>query len=473
MNTPRKVPVTILTGFLGSGKTTLLNRILNEEHGKRIAVIENEYGEVGIDQALVIDADEEIFEMSNGCICCTVRGDLIRVLGNLMKRRDKFDYVLVETTGLADPGPVAQTFFMDDEIRAEFSLDGIVTLVDAAHIEQQLGRSDESTEQIAFADVLVLNKTDLVNGEGLDRLEARLRDMNRMAQVVRSERANVSVDTVLNLDAFDLDQALERRPTFLEPEYPFEWTGVYSLDMGRYELSLADGPDPAMSLVVVSGQGTDDAALRESAEWCVRRYAEPAELIRPGEDVPVGKHVNLQLDSPGRKSFFLEVDAQVRVGLYAQHIAEEFDLQLTNADGATFSLEDNPRSKPASTETGTLPIKGAVVAAEVERTWVAQHEHDDEVSSIAIERDGDVDPVRLNAWLGKLLGERGVDIFRMKGFISLAGESHRFVFQGVHMLFDGQPDREWGNAPRRNQLVFIGRNLDEQSMRQEFEACLI
>ena len=447
MNTPRKVPVTILTGFLGSGKTTLLNRILSEEHGKRIAVIENEYGEVGIDQALVINADEEIFEMSNGCICCTVRGDLIRVLGNLMKRRDKFDYVLVETTGLADPGPVAQTFFMDDEIRAEFSLDGIVTLVDAAHIEQQLGRSDESTEQVAFADILVLNKTDLVNGEALDSLEARLRDMNRMARVVRSERANVSIDTVLNLDAFDLDQALERRPTFLEPEYPFEWTGVYSLDMGRYELSLADGPDPEMSLVVVSDQDTDDAALREGAEWCVRRYAEPAELIHPGEKIPVGKHVNLRLDSLGRKSFFLEVDTQVRVGLYAQHLAEEFDLQLTN--------------------------KGAVVPVEVERTWVAQHEHDDEVGSIAIEIDGDVDLVRLNAWLSILLSERGVDIFRMKGFISLAGESRRFVFQGVHMLFDGQPDREWGDAPRHNQLVFIGRNLDEQSMRQGFEACLI
>ena len=178
-----KIPVTILTGFLGSGKTTLLNRILSEEHGKRIAVIENEYGEIGIDQALVIDADEEIFEMSNGCICCTVRGDLIRVLSNLMKRRDKFDYVLVETTGLADPGPVAQTFFMDDEIREEYSLDGIITLVDAGHIEQQLGRSDESTEQVAFADVLVLNKTDLVDNETLDGLETRLREMNRMATV--------------------------------------------------------------------------------------------------------------------------------------------------------------------------------------------------------------------------------------------------------------------------------------------------
>ena len=447
MNKPQKVPVSILTGFLGSGKTTLLNRILSEQHGKRIAVIENEYGEVGIDQALVIDADEEIFEMSNGCICCTVRGDLIRVLGNLRKRRDKFDYVLVETTGLADPGPVAQTFFVDDEIRDEFSLDGIVTLVDAAHIEQQLGRSNESTEQVAFADVLVLNKTDLVNSEELDRLETRLRGMNRMARVVRSERADVPVEAVLNLGAFDLDQVLERRPTFLEPEYPFEWTGVYSLEPGRYELNLAEGPEPTMSLVVVPGQGADDVDLREGAEWCVRRYAQPAALISPSEQLPLGEHVNLLLDCPGRKSFFLEVDRQTQVGLYTQHTAEEFAIRLHD-------------------------MQGAEITPVVERVWVAQHEHDDEVGSIAIERDGDVDAEKLNAWLSELLSERGVDIFRMKGFISLVGESHRFVFQGVHMLFDGQPERAWEDSPRRNQLVFIGRNLDEASMRQGFEACL-
>ena len=473
MNAPRKIPVTILTGFLGSGKTTLLNRILREEHGKRIAVIENEFGEVGIDQALVINADEEIFEMSNGCICCTVRGDLIRVLGNLMKRRDKFDYVLVETTGLADPGPVAQTFFMDDEIRAEFELDGIVTLVDAAHIEQQLGRSDESTEQVAFADILVLNKTDLVDDDALDGIETRLRDMNRMARVVRSEMAEVAVETVLNLAAFDLDQALERRPTFLEPEYPFEWTGVYSLGTGRYELSLAEGPDPAMSLVVTPDQGTDDSALREGAEWCVRRYAEPADVIRPGDEITVGKHLNLLLDSPGRKSFFLEVDTQVRIGLYAQHTAEEFDLQLTSANGATVRPNGSPPSGLAPPARNGAPHVNGAIPAEVERTWVAQHEHDDEVGSIPIETEGDVDPGRLNAWLGELLRERGVDIFRMKGFISLAGESRRFVFQGVHMLFDGQPDRPWGDTPRRNQLIFIGRNLDERSMRLGFEACLV
>ncbi len=474
MNTQDRVPVTILTGFLGSGKTTLLNRILTEEHGRRIAVIENEFGEVGIDQALVINADEEVFEMSNGCICCTVRGDLIRVLNNLNKRRDKFDYVLVETTGLADPGPVAQTFFMDDDLSVEYALDGIVTLVDAAHIEQQLGRSDESTEQIAFADVLVLNKTDLVNDDALDNLESRLRDMNRMARVVRSERANIPVDTVLELGAFDLDQVLERRPTFLEPEYPFEWTGVYSLGTGRYELSLADGPDPSMSLVAVPGQGTDDAALRESAEWCVREYAEPAEIIHPGEEIKVGKHVNLQLDSSGRKSFFFEVDTPGRVGLFTQHLKEEFDIQLRNADGEAFKLGGNFCAEPdcTETETDTKRIKGASVPAEAERTWVAQHEHDDEVGSIAIETYGDVDPERINDWLAELLAENGVDIFRMKGFLSVAGESRRFVFQGVHMLFDGQPDREWGDEPRRNQLVFIGRNLDEQGIREGFEGCL-
>jgi G3E family GTPase len=449
MNTRQKVPVTILTGFLGSGKTTLLNRILSEEHGKRIAVIENEYGEVGIDQALVINADEEIFEMSNGCICCTVRGDLIRVLGNLMKRRDKFDYVLVETTGLADPGPVAQTFFMDDEIREEFTLDGIVTLVDSAHIGQQLGRSDESTEQIAFADVLVLNKTDLVETDGLDTLEARLRDMNRMARVVRSEKADIPVDTVLNLSAFDLDQVLERRPTFLEPEYPFEWTGVYALQAGRYELSLAEGPDPVMSLVVKAEQGSGDASLREGAEWCVRRYAEPAEGVSPGADIALGEHVSLQLQSSGRKSFFLEVDAPVQVGLYAQHTAEEFDMQLLRADD------------------------GTVIPVEVERVWIAQHEHDDEVGSFAIERKGDVDPTRLNAWLSELLRERGVDIFRMKGFLSIAGEDRRYVFQGVHMLFDSKPEKPWGEGARLNQLVFIGRNLDEESITSGFDACLL
>ena len=447
-----KVPVTILTGFLGSGKTTLLNRILGEEHGKKIAVIENEYGEVGIDQGLVIDADEEVFEMSNGCICCTVRGDLIRVLGNLMKRRDKFDYVLVETTGLADPGPVAQTFFMDEEISSEFTLDGIVTLVDAAHIEQQLGRSNESSEQVAFADVIVLNKTDLVSDEALINLESRLRDMNRMTRIIRAEQAKVPVETVLNLSAFDLDEVLKRRPSFLEPEYPFEWTGVSTLEPGRYELTLEEGPDPEMSLVAILDQGTSEEELKDGAESCVRYYSEISEELLPGNIIPFSKHVCLNLDNKGSKKFYLELDNTSKVGLFTQHTAEEFDIKL-------ISLNDRN--------------KGEVISFEAERVWVAEHEHDDEVGSIAIEREGDVDPEKLNTWMGKLLAEKGVDIFRTKGFISYSGNPKRIVFQGVHMLFTAQPDKEWGNEPRRNQLVFIGRNLDEDQMQKEFDKCLV
>ena len=444
-----KVPVTILTGFLGSGKTTLLNRILSEQHGKRIAVIENEFGEVGIDQALVINAEEEIFEMANGCICCTVRGDLIRVLGNLMKRRDKFDYVVVETTGLADPGPVAQTFFMDDEISSEFSLDGIITLVDTFHINQQLGRSDESTEQIAFADVIVLNKTDLVKETELDKLEARLRKMNKMAKFIRSEMANVPINSVLDKSAFNLDQALLRRPTFLEPEYPFEWTGIYPTKSGKYKIIMSEGPDPSMSLVLELGQNTDDLSLRNGAERCVRLYAEDAETIKPGEIIPKGKHVNLNLESSGQKEFNIEIEKDTKIGLFAQHTAEEFNMKLIEVDN-----------------NDEVPV-------EIERTWVAQHEHDDEVGSFSIERDGDLDEEKLQAWISKLLREKGVDIFRMKGFLSIAGESNRFVFQGVHMIFSGKPDRPWGSLPRRNQLVFIGRNLDEKEMRKGFEDCLV
>ncbi|MBC8070663.1 MAG: GTP-binding protein [Deltaproteobacteria bacterium] len=444
----KKIPVTVLTGFLGSGKTTLLNRILTEHHGKRIAVIENEFGEIGIDQALVINADEEVFEMNNGCICCTVRGDLIRILSNLMKRREKFDHVLVETTGMADPGPVAQTFFVDDELRQLFVLDGIVTLVDAKHVHLHIEDSSECREQIAFADVLVLNKTDLVGADDLAALERRIGSMNAMAKILRARQADVPIAEVLDVGGFDLDRALAAKPTFLMPEYPFEWAGTFDVEETSYELILADGPDPTMRVLALYLADDECAGDASTAERAVRVWSEPGSELAESKsmDLGVGQPVTLGLAGTGTKRFELRAPRAGRVGLYTQHLPEEFAMRLQ--------------------------LSGREVPYVAEQAFEAGHTHDPEITSVAVHLEGPLDGKKLNAWLSELLREMGADIFRTKGILYLEGEANRFVFQGVHMLFDGRADRPWGEEPPASDLVFIGRNLDREALTRGFERCL-
>src|SRR5437016_10966963 len=211
-----KIPVTVLTGYLGAGKTTLLNRILSEPHGKKYAVIVNEFGEIGIDNDLVGGADEEVFEMNNGCICCTVRGDLIRIIDGLMRRKGKFDAIIVETTGLADPAPVAQTFFVDDAVGSKTRLDAVVTVADAKWLKDRLRDAPEAKNQVAFADVILINKTDLVTPEELREVEMRIRAINPYAKIHRTERCAIPIPEVLGRNAFDLDRILDVEPAFLE-----------------------------------------------------------------------------------------------------------------------------------------------------------------------------------------------------------------------------------------------------------------
>ena len=345
--TPAKIPVTVLTGYLGAGKTTLLNRILSEPHGKKFAVIVNEFGEIGIDNELIVNADEEVFEMNNGCICCTVRGDLVRIIDGLMRRKGKFDAIIVETTGLADPAPVAQTFFMDEQVGAKTKLDAVVTVADAKWLKDRLKDAPEAKNQIAFADVILLNKTDLVTPAELAEIEARIRGINPYARLHRTERAKIDIAEVLGRNAFDLDRILDIEPAFLD-----------------------------------AGEAHDH-----------------------DHDHGNGHHHH---------------------------------------------------------EHGHAHSHGGL-----------KHYHDEDMQSVALKTDKPLNPDKFFPWVQDLVATEGPSILRCKGILSFKDDPERFVFQGVHMILDGDHQRAWGADEKRDsRIIFIGRKLPEEKIRKGFESCI-
>ncbi len=482
MSTDAPIPVTVLTGFLGAGKTTLLNRILTEQHGRKLAVIENEFGEVGVDNQLVIQSDEEIFEMNNGCICCSVRGDLIRILGRLMKRKDRLDGILIETTGLADPGPVAQTFFTDDEMRTRFRLDAIVTVVDAKHVLLHLDDSPEVRKQIGFADVLILNKTDLVTPADLDALEARIHRMNAAAKIYRTQNSALDLKHVLDVGGFNLSRATELDPKFLEPSYPFEWAGAYPLPAGTLDLVIGhhdhdheghdhkhdhdhnhghgapseasakeghhhhhhQGNENELDVVILPIKSLDPADLAAARDQAVVIFSDWESRVKPGDPVIPGAVLHRLLLDDGHGHY-----------------------PLTIKEPGHYLVFEGCGEEPLHIQQNGEPIR-PVWQQDYEHT----HSHEEDVSSVGISTPGELDGKRLNDWISELLRTKGGDIYRMKGVLSVKGSDKRLVFQGVHMLFDAKFDRPWGTDPRTNTLVFIGKNLDRTALTDGFKRCL-
>jgi G3E family GTPase len=348
-----KLPVTVLTGYLGAGKTTLLNRILSEPHGQKFAVIVNEFGEIGIDNDLVVGADEEVFEMNNGCICCTVRGDLVRIIDGLMRRKGKFDAIIVETTGLADPAPVAQTFFMDENVGAKTKLDAVVTVADAKWLIDRLSDAPEAKNQVAFADVILLNKTDLVSPEELAAIEARIRAINPYAKIHKTQRCAIPLAEVLGRNAFDLDRILDIEPKFLEK---------------------SDDHD--------HGHGN---------------------------------------------------------GHHHDHDHHHHDHDAHHEHHSIHGLK---------------------------------HYHDEDMQSVSIKTSIPLDPDKFFPWVQGLVATEGPNILRAKGILAFKDDPDRFVFQGVHMILDGDHQGPWkDDEARESRIVFIGRNLPEEKIRFGFEAC--
>eukprot|EP00197_Chlamydomonas_leiostraca_P003811 CAMPEP_0202865320 /NCGR_PEP_ID=MMETSP1391-20130828/5655_1 /ASSEMBLY_ACC=CAM_ASM_000867 /TAXON_ID=1034604 /ORGANISM="Chlamydomonas leiostraca, Strain SAG 11-49" /LENGTH=530 /DNA_ID=CAMNT_0049545149 /DNA_START=14 /DNA_END=1606 /DNA_ORIENTATION=- len=431
-----RIPVTVITGFLGAGKTTLLNNILTKNHGRRIAVIENEFGEIDIDSELVVKQEavegtrDTVMQLSNGCLCCTVRDDLIQALNRLYDRKGEFDHIVIETTGLANPAPIISSFYMDQSLPDKVRLDGVVTVVDAKHVVRHLDDKkeedvvNEAVTQIAYADRIILNKTDLVSPQDLAVLEGRLRAINKMADITRTQRAQVAVDYVLGVGGFDLENVekelnvtLRRDGQIKEHDHHHHHHHEHSHDC--------------------AGANCSHESHKHDHDHAHASHSHDGHECS-GKDCGHESHKHEHSHDHGHGH---------------AHASHSHDHEHAHSHDCS-----DPHCSHESHGHGDA---------------LHQH-HDDKVASVSLVLEGSMDLDKINYSLGLLLETRSEDIYRMKGLLAIHGSEYRYVYQGVHTMFEGTPDRTWKDGEKRVcKMVFIGRELDREAFKDAFEHCLV
>ena len=353
---------------------------------------------------------------------------------------------------MADPGPVAQSFWVDENVRKLYELDGIVTLVDSKHVNHHLDeKTDEVMAQVAFADRVILNKIDLVEEGELTSLKNRLQTVNQMAGFYSAKMAEAPIQELLDIGGFNLDRALDMKPNFLEPEYPFEWGGIYALPAGDYQFQLANGPDPDMAFLLVElDQESEDseAKVMELAEQVFIAFSEEEAPLADGQSITKpGQCYRMQLEGQTSYTFNFSSDGTKKIAVFSQHTPEEFEMKLLDASKANYE-------------------------ATAQHYFNAGHEHDDTVSSVAVEFKGVFDTAKIDTWLNMFIKTQGENIYRMKGVIGLKDEDSRYIIQGVHMIIGSLEGEPWGEEAPYSRLIFIGKNLDEDYIQGALEACL-
>ncbi len=445
------IPVTLVVGFLGSGKTTFINNILNGDHGKKIAVIENEFGEIGIDDEILSGSDDLFVEMSNGCICCSMKGDLVESLSKLLSKSKDFEHIVIEATGMANPGPIIETFFSSDILSASFSLDSVIGLVDCAHFDKNVEKFENNEQiafydQIAFSETILLNKVDSIERAEIDKIKEDILKRNPHVSVIETTHAKVDLDKVMGKNSFDLSMIEQTMPESSGVEYPFSWGGVINLKAGFYKFNVNHiHHNERLVFFKIDGDSITDKV----SSYASSIFYSPQRRSKRGSNLNVDEHILLDFEGEKTGRNILNIEYDGNYAIFLTDHPKHLQLEILDRKENIVTIGEGVSYKRV------------------------EHFHGDEVNSISLEFSGALNPQSFEMFLNVLYSQYKDEIYRSKGVLNFLGNDQRVLFQGVYSSLKFDHGRDWNNDIRTNKIVFIGKGLIGSSLEAGLKNCVV